>query len=360
MPNSNFDPGRILPLFRLPTNIPASMDYQRDRRNRRWWASPNRNVFLAAGIMLTVLALIVIVTSYFFASGPLATLLLSGHKDGSRAMATNMHERRFESWKDRFRKQRGYRHPAILDRKYQLSKKISERWARQWAKLEQRWSRLRHGNQAAENPGDEELGAELGVLRNEAAANAPKDETQAVVLPVDQTPAPQSNATPSSADLTQNKALQRSFSGPSSRTIRKPNSKAHSRVNFKTDTKANFKTNSSAKFKLKRNANVKLKKNANVKLKRNANFKTNRNASINTDRNANVRVDFVANFVTSNASFKVIGNLNIMGTGNANSQVSSNTSTKANNVADTKASSRASSRINTKTMTRSRRRMEGL
>lgn len=112
MPNSNFDRGRILPLFRLPTNIPASMDYQRDRRNRRWWASPNHNVFLAAGIMLTVLALIVIVTSYFFASGPLATLLLSGHKDGSRAMATNMHERRFKSWKDRFRKQRGYRHPV--------------------------------------------------------------------------------------------------------------------------------------------------------------------------------------------------------------------------------------------------------
>lgn len=79
------------------------------------------------------------------------------------------------------------------------------RLARRWAKLKQRWSRRRHGNQATETLGDEELGEELGVVRNEPAADAPKDETQAVVRPVDQTPAPQSNASPSSTDLTPNK-----------------------------------------------------------------------------------------------------------------------------------------------------------
>ncbi|KAM0459328.1 hypothetical protein ACHAPV_005510 [Trichoderma viride] len=291
--------------------MPASRGYRRDRRNSRWCSagSPNRNLFLAAGITLTVIVLLAIATSYFFAPDPLIKLMLSGHKDGSRAMATNMHERRFK-WQDRFKKQR---------RRRDLAKTCDPR---------QKISAL------ADDLGDEELGEELGVVRNEPAADAPKDETQAVVRPVDQTPAPQSNASPT-------KALQRSFSGLSSRTVSKSNSKAHSRANFKTNTKANLK----------------IKKHANFKIERNANFKTNRNANFNTDRNANVKVDTIPNFfVKSNANPKAIGNLNFMVTGNANSQVSSNTNTKANNVADTRASTRAS----TRTTTRSRKRMKGL
>lgn len=107
MPNSNFNRGRVVSLFSLSTNMPASRGYRRDRRNSRWCSagSPNRNLFLAAGITLTVIVLLAIATSYFFAPDPLIKLMLSGHKDGSRAMATNMHERRFK-WQDRFKKQR--------------------------------------------------------------------------------------------------------------------------------------------------------------------------------------------------------------------------------------------------------------
>lgn len=107
MSNSHSDRGRFLPLFSLPTNI-------RDRRNRRWRASgsPNCQPLLAVGITLTVLALIIIVAFYFFPPDPLAELLLSGHKEGSRAMATNMHERRFKSRKDRSKKQGGICQPV--------------------------------------------------------------------------------------------------------------------------------------------------------------------------------------------------------------------------------------------------------
>ncbi|KAK1249887.1 hypothetical protein MKX08_009890 [Trichoderma sp. CBMAI-0020] len=388
MSNSNFGCDRVVSLFAPPTNIPASMSYRRDRRNGRWWASgsPNRKFIFAAGIMLIAVVLFAIATSYFLAPDPLVKLLLSGHKDGSRAMATNMHERRFK-WQDRFKKQRGNRNPvktciglfvffgfvimftilAVLDRKYQFSRKMLERQARRWVKLKQRWSRLRHGNQAAETQGDEESGQELRVLQNEAAADAPKDETQTVVRPVEQTPAPQNDTSPSSADVTQNepqeaptssseprflandKALQRSFSGPSSRTISgtisKPNSKSHGRVKFKTDTKASLK--------IKTNANIKIEMNASFKTNRNANVNTDRNANVNTDRNANVKVGSMSNFpVKSNANLRIIGNLNIMAIGNANSQVSSNTNTKASN--------RASNRASTKTMIRSRKRMKGL
>jgi phage-related minor tail protein len=69
-----------------------------------------------------------------------------------------------------------------------------------WERLKRRWKRFRHGSQAADDQVDEEL----GDLSEPAAraASAAKDETQTSARPVDQTSPPQSNATPSSADLT--------------------------------------------------------------------------------------------------------------------------------------------------------------
>lgn len=100
MSYSNIDRGRVVSLFSLPTNIPPSMDYRRDRRRGRWWAfgSPNANIIFAAGISLTLCTLLAIATFFFVASDPLMKPVPAnrgaGHKGGSRAMATSMHERR--------------------------------------------------------------------------------------------------------------------------------------------------------------------------------------------------------------------------------------------------------------------------
>ncbi|KAL7903230.1 hypothetical protein HDV63DRAFT_116456 [Trichoderma sp. SZMC 28014] len=112
MSNSDWGRGRFVSPFSLPSNIPIA--YRRDRRAVRWWSwgSPYRNLLLAAAITLIFLIILVVGTYFLFLPCPAMKLLLSGHQDVPHAMAANMHERRFKSWRDRFKKQRGYRNPV--------------------------------------------------------------------------------------------------------------------------------------------------------------------------------------------------------------------------------------------------------
>lgn len=64
--------------------------------------------------------------------------------------------------------------------------------------MKRRLNRLRHGNQAAETQRDEELGDRIAEDAND------QGEAKAVAHPAGQAPEPQSNAAPSSADLTLN------------------------------------------------------------------------------------------------------------------------------------------------------------
>jgi hypothetical protein len=117
MSNSGFDRERFVPLFSLPTNIPASMDYRRGRQNARWWSrgSPNFSLIVAAGMTLTLCMVLGIVTFFFVAPDPSLKLVLpnrdDGHHGDSRAMATSMHDRRFIP--KHLKKQRGHRDPVL-------------------------------------------------------------------------------------------------------------------------------------------------------------------------------------------------------------------------------------------------------
>ncbi|KAK6449083.1 hypothetical protein FP744_10005333 [Trichoderma asperellum] len=185
MSDFNHDRDGVISLFNLPSNLPASQNFRRDTRRGRSWAVDfhNSKVFIAAASSLAT-SLLFFTIRYFFATPD--TLLVpvpanrgASHKGSSRAMTMSVNEIRGDK-------------KTVLDERLQISDKVS----RHWAKLKRRLNRHRRGSQADENLGDEEL-----AIRNVDDASDRRG-TKAAAPPTGQSPGPQSNAAPSSADLT--------------------------------------------------------------------------------------------------------------------------------------------------------------
>ncbi|KAL7922006.1 hypothetical protein ACQKWADRAFT_327356 [Trichoderma austrokoningii] len=194
MPMPNFDHTRVISSpFTLPSNMPKHYR-QNTRRGRRWlpFTSPLCNACL---FVTTLMVLCVLLAAVF----PWVMSITVEQK--RRHTAMSIHARKFKGIK----KQKGNRDPALLDERYQ----IKERTAKKWAALKQRLRRLRHGREAEETQGDEELGTREEPVASGAADPGAKDGTEVAVRPAaDQAPPPesQSNAAPNSANLTEPQA----------------------------------------------------------------------------------------------------------------------------------------------------------
>lgn len=113
MSDYNHDCDRVAPLFNLPSNVPASLDFRRATRRGGSWAFDfhNSKVFIAA-ISSLATSLLFFIIRYFFATPD--TLLLpvpanrgASHKGSSREMTMSVNEIRGD------KKVRGYRNPIL-------------------------------------------------------------------------------------------------------------------------------------------------------------------------------------------------------------------------------------------------------